>query len=478
MREKKLKLIEVKEEAGAILATFELGDEEFAGLIVYYADGEFAFQWINREGLRSLPTTVRKYYKILEGKKFAELARQAHAIGINAAKEEIKRAVSWTLLRIENDKELKALLLREVEEPQTPIEGKPEIHLTEGEIREAEELLKSPKLLNEVMRLIRKKLVREEKNALLVFFTMLSAKLKEPLNLRFSGETSTGKSSLVRAVARLFPPEMLIIRTALTRKALYYSGLGKKLEDGSKVIDFTGKVLVLLEEGNCKDFLDEFKPVLSHDLYQLESEFTDTSGKTPIARRIVIRGFPAYIGLVAARKTIDEDDSRTLLATPEKSGEKFRDVQLFHSSEMAFPWRFNGVEEDEKKVWNAIRVLESYDGVIIPFAPIIAENFPHDKPRTMRDFKKLLEMIQAVALLFQKKRNVIEKYGHRYLVAHPIDFLIAVKVLEDALADTLTNLEADVREFAEWLARQDPPDDGERIGWTEKELRKLLAKYS
>lgn len=323
--------------------------------------------------------------------------------------------------------------------------------------------MESPKLLNEVLKLIRRLLVREERNALLVFFTMLSAKLKEPLNLRFSGETSTGKSAIIRAVARLFPPEMVIIRTHLTRKALYYSNIGKKLEDGSKLIDFTEKVLILLEEGNCKDFIEEFKPILSHDLEELTSEFTDTSGKEITARKIIIRGFPAYIGLLASRKTTDEDDSRTLLSTPDKSSDKIEAVHEFTNYEKAFPWRFNGVEEDEKKLWNAIRLLKTYDGVIIPYTPIISEIFPHKKPREMRDYKKLLSLIEVVALLFQRRRKVVEFYGKKYLVAQPIDFLIASEILKEAIEDTLTNLESDVRKFFKELCNRDGI-------WTRKEL--------
>ena len=466
-----MRLIEIKEDSGGVITNFEIEEEKFFALFLYESDGEFCLQVINSDGFRSNPVTVKQWFKF--DKKISEIYEKATLAGLNIKKEELRQAILITLLRIENDEQLKSVLLRETTEPQTPVEEKPKIQLTEDEEKEAIELLESPRLLNEIMRLIRKRLVKEERNALLVFFTMLSAKLKEPLNLRFSGETSTGKSAIIRAVARLFPPEMVIIRTALTRKALYYSNIGKKLEDGSKLIDFTGKVLVLLEENNCKDFIEEFKPVLSHDLEQLESEFTDTSGKEITARKIIIKGFPAYIGLLASRRTTDEDDTRTLLATPEKSKEKIKAVHEFTNFERAFPWRFNGVDEEEKKLWNAIRILESYDGVVIPFTPLISEKFPHVKPKEMRDYNKLLNLIEAVALLFQRKRKVVEFYGKKYLVAQPIDFVIASEILKEALEDTLTNLEADVRRFFNKLCDE---DGGLGANWNRKELLKIYKE--
>lgn len=463
-----MKLIKVREEQGVVIGDFVKNNQYFS-LIIYESNGAYCLQII-RNNSRSKPITANRWFDF--DYKIRQITDQAKTIGIFLSKEEVRDAINNFLTKIENDEKLKAILMRESREIRKAEEQA--ITLSDQEKEEALRLLRAPELLNEIMRLIKKKLVREERNALLVFLVMLSAKLKEPLNLRFSGESSTGKSTIIRAVARLFPPEMLIIRVALTRKALYYSSIGKKLDDGSKLIDFSGRVLILLEENNCLDFLQEFKPVLSHDLDYLESEFTDTSGDQPIARKIIFRGFPAYIGLTASRKTKDEDDSRTLLATPDKSKDKIKAVHEFTSYEVAFPWFFNGVEEDEKKLWNAIRLLESYDDVIIPYAPLISDIFPHIKPRETRDFKKLLSLIRAITVLFQKQRNVIEKNGKKYLVSHPVDFFIACEVLKESLIDTITNLEADVREFAQFLAERGNSAEG----WTEKELRKLYAKLT
>ena len=96
-----------------------------------------------------------------------------------------------------------------------------------------------------------------------------------------------------------------------------------------------------------------------------------------------------------------------------------------------------------KKIFQPLMYI---DKVIIPYAHVLAKNFPIPegreasiKPR--RDFKKLLFLIGTIAWLHQMQRIIVEDEERiRYVVASPSDFLMAWSLCEETMKSTLLNV--------------------------------------
>ena len=330
---------------------------------------------------------------------------------------------------------------------------------------EAEKLLRDPDLLCRVVETLHELgLVGETQNALLTFLTMVSSRLDEPVNLRWSGRASTGKSAIVTKVAQLWPPEDLIIRGGLTKKALYYPPEAEKVDETTRQLVLKGKVLVVLEEAESREFLDEAKPLLSHDVPELKYSFVEKR----VTKTVILEGWPVYIGVTATPVRGEEHETRTLLAAPDRGRDKYRAVVMDDAERHAFPWAYR---KPNLKVWHeALRKVRPLK-VWIPWLPAVADMFPTDRAGSMRDWKKLRTLIAAVALLHQYQRPHVIINGEEYVVAAPLDVEVALKVVEGALAETMLGLEKDVRDFFEAIKKEGGGP------FTYRELQSLYEKH-
>ncbi|MDI6813840.1 MAG: hypothetical protein QMD10_09915, partial [Desulfitobacteriaceae bacterium] len=311
-------------------------------------------------------------------------------------------------------------------------------------VKQAEELLRDPLLLCRITDVLHEEigLVGETKNALLTYLTMISSKLEDPVNQRYSSRASIGKSTIVTRVAQLFPPENLIIRGGLTKKALYYMPEADVVDENTKRLVLKRKVLIVLEESESQEFLNEIKPLLSHDVPVLKYSFVEEK----VTRKVLLEGWPAYIGITTVPIRGEEHETRTLLASPDRGKEKYGAVIGDDAERHAFPWTYR--RPSLEPFHELVRRLKPLN-IWIPWLPIVAKHFPANRAGSMRDWKKLRTYIEAVAFLHQYQRPHITINDVEYVVASPMDLEIAVKIVELAMAETMLGLERDVKEFYE-----------------------------
>jgi hypothetical protein len=74
---------------------------------------------------------------------------------------------------------------------------------------------------------------------------------------------------------------------------------------------------------------------------------------------------------------------------------------------------------------------------MIPFAPVIAEQFPDRKPRARRDVKRTFNLIRACAVLHQRGRQRDEE-GR--LVATPEDYRMVYPIVQAVLGPSMSGL--------------------------------------
>ncbi|KAF5416791.1 MAG: hypothetical protein U9N46_07325 [Euryarchaeota archaeon] len=342
--------------------------------------------------------------------------------------------------------------------------GSAAVELSEDEIEEAMGMLKNPKLVEIIEVAIHGARLRgEHLNTIITFITMLSTLVAEPLVLHLTGSSAVGKTALVKAVIWLFPDEMLFVRSGVTPKVLYYDA--DEDETGELVNDLTGCIIILLEEDESRNFVNEIKPLLSHDMRQIVYSFVDKKKNGNKTQHVIVRGFPAFIGLTTQSVFDDQISTRSLIGTPDDSKEKVASIIDDRAHAEVMPWA-HGCNDEPTVIQNAIRLLKRVN-VIIPFMGVVREYFPHEDPRASRDFGQFISMIQTCTTLHQFQRHRVEVDGVEYVVAHLFDLDLALRMIESLLCETISGIPKDVKKFLDGMIADGGSD------YTKTELMKL-----
>lgn len=305
--------------------------------------------------------------------------------------------------------------------------------------------------------------VGETINALYSFLVLLSAKSEFPLNLRPSGRSSTGKTEIIMQVAKLFPEGFVERHAGASSKALFYDSNTKEVAKGEYEVNLSNRAIVLLEESESRDFVRAIKPLLSHDTK--ESTYITVLGerkKTTIKYRL--KGWFSYIGLTASSKRSEEEDTRATLITPTYGEQKYKAAILRYGTLKSDFFEFvENLDDEDKKsfktIKEAVKRLNSYK-VYNPFAKYLASAFPTKKARAMRDFKQFISLIDTITLLHQYQRPYAIVDDSTILISTLADVKIGLRIAETVFADTIIGLEADIKQFYDFLCG----------GYTEEDL--------
>ena len=309
-----------------------------------------------------------------------------------------------------------------------------------GGLKAGDFLAVDPELEPKFMAHIGRTVKHDRMTTNLVLKTGLSAYTKEPLNVFLRGESSIGKTYVVVNSLAVFPKEDVWFLGGLSPTALVhdrallvdkdgesiilvpkpekdateeekeaYEVFREKMKTAHYFVDLQGKILVFLEAPNIETF-NKLRPVLSHDVWEISYKFTDTSQKGSLrTMHVVLRGWPATIFCSTSEKFVQDLATRSFTFTPETTEAKYRDANKLTGSKAAFPWKF---ERDLDAV-----LLEGYITyfknrmkeiqAIIPYAETFGSTFPAKFPRSMRDFKHVLGLIQVSALFHLAQRPIL-----------------------------------------------------------------------
>jgi hypothetical protein len=196
--------------------------------------------------------------------------------------------------------------------------------------------------------IILKEAKKENKLTNQLLITMLCAYSNNPINLLINAPSGVGKNYVINTVSSLFPQTDIVSLAGMTDKALFHrSGVlviknengeyeviedklakiddeieqkehelsqtyeknvkqglqnliikfkeDKKnlLKDARKLIDLSNKIIIFLDTPS-QQLLSGLLPLLSHDKYEIEYEFTDTHNGIKTKNNI-LRGWPAVI---------------------------------------------------------------------------------------------------------------------------------------------------------------------------------------
>jgi hypothetical protein len=311
--------------------------------------------------------------------------------------------------------------------------------LSPDEVKAANELLKTPKLLEKVNDLIGKSgVIGEENNRLLMYIIFTSRLMSNPLHIISMGASGTGKSHLQETVAELIPEEDTLSITDLSESSFYYFDLNE-----------LSHKLILIED------LDGADNAL-YPLRELQSKKTITKTfveKTKRGLRTTSRTVngPVCVGGCTTREKIYEDNSnRSFLIYIDSSADQDEKIMEYQRALSAGDQDEAVQEQSRNLLKNAQRLLKPIK-VINPFARQLKLPKSVFKPR--RTNTHYLHFIEAVTFLHQAQRpkQVNEQTGEEYIETTLEDIQNANYLLKDILLKKSDRLSPACRKYFENL---------------------------
>ena len=254
-------------------------------------------------------------------------------------------------------------------------------------------------------------LVGETRNATLVLFCSVSAKLAKPLHLTVQASSSAGKNYLLSSVAAFLPPGWAKMLSGMTPKALMHSAEDEYEHKPVFIAEYEG---VAGADYAIRTFQSE---------RVIEWEFVDSS-KGFKKRTNRVRGPAAFIQATTRPVLHPENETRLLFTCMDESPEQTQAILRRQAREAAI-----GAQPPSTELFQPWQQLISglkSMSVLIPFAPKLAMHFPTKLVRSRRDFPKLLGLVEVSAFLHQHAREV----EGTSVIAHETDYLIAKELFE------------------------------------------------
>lgn len=304
-----------------------------------------------------------------------------------------------------------------------------EISLTDDERKKAEELLKSPDLINKIGGILDFVLVGEYKLKLLTTCCGVLAPLKQSAGVIIVDPSAIGKSTLLGRIIKLFPHNIIEEPTSFSAKSLNYLAQ-----------NFEGRILRVDEIYGAEEGMADLRVWMSEGRLERWIALGEEEGIE--LKKLIVEGAPVF--LTSTTQTLVDEQllTRNWLTHMDASKAQTEAIHQHQAKEFMFP---EGFFEEEIKQIKTLKAALRYlfvnaVPVLIPFANRI--KFPADDVRARRDYPRFLQLIAAVALIHLLQRPRIKaKDGREYILATPEDFKIALDIAYPFLETTIRGLD-------------------------------------
>jgi hypothetical protein len=223
----------------------------------------------------------------------------------------------------------------------------------------------------------------EERASRLIFLALVSRLFKEPVSLAVKGPSSAGKSHTTKQVLRFFPPESYYALSAMSEKALVYTDESLR-----------HRFLVVQEaEGIAGRTASYFiRSLLSEGCITHQTNVSTPEGWKP--KTLYKEGPTGLLTTTTLVSLHPENETRLLSVPVNDSPEQTRRILR------GIVAGSNGVETDYAP-WLAFQqwLALGRATVSIPFAEELADKVCVEAVRVRRDFRKLLTLMEAHALI-------------------------------------------------------------------------------
>jgi hypothetical protein len=260
-------------------------------------------------------------------------------------------------------------------------------------------------------------LVGEDRNAKILFLVLTTRLFDRPVSVAIKGPSSGGKSYTVEVVLRFFPPSAYWERTAMSDRALAYSDE-----------DFRHRHLVIYEAAGMTSDIASYliRSLLSEG--RIEYELVEKTQDGIRARVITKDGPTGLIVTTTKAKLHPENETRLLSLSVKDTAEQTS--MIFH----ALAARGDAANAPDFARWQAFQdwLATGEHRVVVPFGRRLAELIPPVAVRLRRDFRLLLTLIEAHALLHRERRD---KDNEGRIIATVDDYAAVRELVADLLSE-------------------------------------------
>jgi hypothetical protein len=236
-------------------------------------------------------------------------------------------------------------------------------------------------------------LVGERANALTLELGVVSRVTDEPISTVVKGESSSGKSHQVKAVLAFHPDDAHVDLTSMSEKGLIYDPRA-----------YAHKVLCFYEVDG--EVTNPFAAYLLRTLLsegRLDHLTVDTSGGVPAGTVITKEGPVGFVSTTTEPSLEAQQETRTLSLLADDSEAQTHRVLARQALEAE-----GEIVAADPGPWQRTHEWLAAAGVSrvwIPFARRLPAHMPMRRTRVRRDFRRLLYLITASALLHQYQRE-------------------------------------------------------------------------
>jgi hypothetical protein len=276
-------------------------------------------------------------------------------------------------------------------------------------------------------------LVGERRVAKLVYLALVSRLLDWPVCVALKGPSAGGKSFVVETVLRFFPAEAFYALTAMSDRALAYSSE-----------PLSHRHLVIYEAaGMASDFGSYLiRSLLSERRLRYETVEKTRAG---LVARFIEREGPTGLVVTTTRVRLHAENETRLLSltvtdTREQTAAVFRALAN------------GGKRPADLSTWQALQtwLAASTREVVIPYGSDLAEMVPPVAVRLRRDFRIVLTLISAHALLHHASRR---KDADGRLLAEIADYAAVRELVADLIAEGAdATIKPEIREVVRAVA--------------------------
>lgn len=284
--------------------------------------------------------------------------------------------------------------IRQVLEGETP--KNPEMDADERDAALA--YLKDPRLLDRILDDFETLgVVGERDNKIVAYLAATSRKLKNPLAIVIQSSSAAGKSSLMDAVLKFFPEEEQMSFSAMTGRSLYY------LKEGS----LAHKILAIAEEEGVGQASYALKLLQSEGKLTIASTAKETTTGKLSTQTYQVSGPVALMTTTTALDVDPELLNRCIVLSVDEGREQTQAIHVAQRLRKTLDGLLQATRQDQliNLHHNVQRLLKPLH-VVIPQAADLT--YASHALRARRDHGKYLALIQAVALLRQHQRDVLE----------------------------------------------------------------------
>ena len=333
--------------------------------------------------------------------------------------------------------------------------------LTAKQREEAEELLKSPNLLQRTNELIGKSgMIGEETNRLLMYLIFTSRKLRQPLHIVSLGASGMGKTHLQEKVGELIPEEDKIEITTLSENAFYYFGQ-RELQN---------KLILIEDLDGAENVLYPLRELQSKKRISKTIAHKNTKGETRTIH-LVVEGPVSVAGCTTQEQIYEDNANRSFLIYLDESKEQ--DKRIMEYQRKLSAGKVDREEENQaaELMRNCQRILEPIK-IINPYAELL--QIPEEVLKPRRTNNHYLQFIEVITYYhqFQREQKVNQSTGEVFIETTLEDIAEANKLLKEILLRKSDELTGACRNYLESV-KSYLEQEGKKE-FTNREIRKAL----